>query len=359
MDDQLMRFDAFMRHALYDRESGYYNKGPERVGKAGDFFTSVSVGDLFGRLLCRRFHELWMSMGRPDSFLVVEAGANDGRLAADIITEAGALSSGFSQAIRYIIIEPLESLHAVQRKTTDGRAAIVSSARNCPRGKGVYFANELLDAFPVRIAEIRQGSWRERYVRMGASPSWELLSLREGEGPPVPPSGYPEGYITEWFDGYDAFISDIEPLLEEGLYLFIDYGRDRGDYYSAKRSEGTLRTYHRHSRTDDPLIHIGEQDITADVDFTAVALEAKSHGLVPALYLEQAHWLTSVARPWLLNLETNPLPPEKFRKEIGQFQTLTHPRHMGFKFKVLELFKGPVRLPDLLFQRTGIDVLGI
>lgn len=357
--EQLTRFDEFMRSALYDEEKGYYVQGAKRVGKEGDFFTSVSVGDLFGHFLCHRLFTLWNDLGTPERFLVIEMGANDGRLAADILNDAAGISPDFSLALQYIIIEPLAAMRSIQEKTTGGKALIVSSVEDVPAGKGAFIANELLDAFPVRMAVVEKGEWREKYVSRSHDYEWITQPLPQGEGPPADPSRLPDGYTTEWTDAYDSFFQRISPLLEEGLFLFFDYGRSEQDYYSPTRSEGTLRTYYRHTRTDNPLIHVGEQDITTDVNFTAAARAAQENGLVPALWTEQAHWLTSIARPWLLDLEKNPPPPEEFRKKIAQFQTLTHPQHMGMQFKVLELFKGKILLPDLLSSRTGISDLGL
>lgn len=354
----LRRFDDFMRFALYDEAEGYYTRGPLHVGKAGDFFTSVSVGDLFGQLLCRRFLLLWESMGRPSPFLITELGANDGRLASDILDEAERLQPEFSASLRYTLIEPLSRLWEIQKKTTRGRVEIVEKAEQAPRGKGVVFGNELLDAFPVRMAVVREGEWREKYVRSTPRPSeedlleWEERPLPPHEGPPVSAAGLPEDYTTEWQDGYPAFFREIAPLLEEGLFLFIDYGRNTADYYAPHRTEGTLRTYYRHERTDNPLLHRGEQDITADVDFTTAARCAKAAGLAPQLFVEQAHWLTSLARPWLLEIEKNPPPPEEFRKLMRQFSTLTHPRQMGCLFHVLELASGPRRPFPLIAPRN-------
>lgn len=353
----LISFREFMHRALYDETSGYYTQGASHIGKEGDFFTSVSVGDLFGRLLCRRFLTLWEDMSCPSEFHIIEMGANNARLANDILDEALLLSASFAQAIRYTIIEPLPSLRKIQAEATGGRAKILASTPARSLGKGVFFANELLDAFPVRMAIIQEGKWMERMITDTCPYEWDTSPLPAGEAPPADPSLLPEGYITEWVDNYNEFFGNIAPLLDEGLFLFIDYGRTRADYYSPARKEGTLRTYYRHTRTDDPLIHVGEQDITADVDFTTVAEEAGKHDLFPGLYLEQAHWLTSIAREWLLNLEKSSLPPEKMRKDIAQFQTLTHPQHMGLSFKVLELFKGPKLLPPLLFPRTGVKEL--
>lgn len=356
----LLRFDQFMSRALYDGECGYYTQGPRHVGKDGDFFTSVSVGALFGSLLCRRFFLFWDGMGRPDELPVIEMGANDGRLACDILDEAGRMYPDFAAALRYTIIEPLAALHPVQKKMTGGRVRIVSSAEEAasPGRDGIVFGNELLDAFPVRMAVIRGGRWHEQYVRIaGEFPSgecsWEEVPLAEGEGPPVSAGCYGEGYLTEWVDDWDAFWKTTMTLVKSGLFLFLDYGRNEQDYYTISRSSGTLRTYYRHTRTDDPLIHVGEQDITVDVNFTAVAEAAQRAGAQVSLFADQAQWLTTLAKPWLLSLERDSsLSPAEMRKAVAQFQTLTHPSHMGTRFHVLELSRGKVPSFSLLVPRS-------
>lgn len=352
----LLRFDEFMRRALYDEAWGYYTQGPSHVGKKGDFFTSVSVGDLFGRLLCRRFYLFWEKAGCPEEFPVIEMGANDGQLACDILDEAAKSDPRFSEALRYYIIEPLSALRVVQRERTGGRVLVVASAEelDCRDCTGIVFGNELLDAFPVRMAVVRQGVWKEKYVRvLSEFPEgecfWEECPLPEEECPLVPADDLPEGYVTEWCDGWDSFWQSTSRLIKSGLFLFIDYGRNQADYYDKSRSAGTLRTYYQHTRTDNPLLHIGNQDITADVNFTAVAESAEQLGVNASLFADQGQWLTALARPWLLSLEKKMLADTvQFRKEISRFQTLTHPGQMGMRFRVLELTKSDFPSLELL-----------
>ena len=376
----LLRFDDFMQEALYHPSEGYYTKGPKHVGKEGDFFTSVSVGSLFGELLCERFFLLWESLGKPDLFLVYELGANDGTLCADILQAAQKKEQAFAQALAYSIIEPLERLHPIQREKTQGKATIFSSLQEAknryPQSKGIVFGNELLDAFPVRLARYTPAGWQELFVeksdnntppatskKASLAYSWQEAPLEKDSSFPLSSLDYPLGYTTEWQDGLPSFFAQVEGLLEEGLFLFIDYGRNERSYYAPERQEGTLRTYYQHQRTDNPLLHVGEQDITADVNFTAVARAASKQGLKAQLFVEQAHWLTSLARPLLLAWEKELAhsPEEKtrkaYQKRIAQFQTLTHPSHMGTLFHVLELSKKTNSLWPLLSQRTGETTL--
>lgn len=355
------RFDQFMQEALYHPERGYYTQGEHNVGKKGDFFTSVSVGNLFGHLLCQRFFSVWQECGKPNPFYIAELGGNNGQLAADILDYAPQLSPEFSQSIDYTLIEPLTILHTTQHNTTRNRARSVHSITEAPIGTGVVFGNELLDAFPVRLATVRKNTWHELYVHTAenTSPVWEEdttpLPTQEGQCPPCHAATLPEGYTTEWNDTMDSFFEDIVVLRPQGLFLFIDYGRPQHDYYSPQRTQGTLRTYHQHTRTDNPLINVGEQDITADVNFTQVALAAQKQGLTPLIFTDQAHWLTSLAKPSLLMWQT--LPTEERMRRITQFQTLTHPTHMGHQFHILELAAGKISPPPLIGNRTPLGAL--
>ncbi|MFM8886090.1 MAG: SAM-dependent methyltransferase [Chthoniobacterales bacterium] len=154
-------FDEFMAAALYDPRHGYYASGKSRTGKGGDFFTSVSVGPVFGKLLAAQFLEMRAHLGNPENFTLVEQGANDGQLLADI------LAAWTGPLPRVIVIEPIETLRAVQRKTLARWSTCVSHVAQeseLAEFEGVFFANELLDAFPVKIFVRESGCWFERRV---------------------------------------------------------------------------------------------------------------------------------------------------------------------------------------------------
>jgi SAM-dependent MidA family methyltransferase len=146
---------------------------------------------------------------------------------------------------------------------------------------------------------------------------------------------FPEGYRTEIRTCYRDFLAPLAGALSSGLMIWIDYGFPREDYYHPGRTEGTLRTFSRHRAGDDPLAHPGEADITAHVDFTAVAEAAQSLGWRQTLLRDQGRWLTDICRDWLLEMEGSPQPAL-----LRQFQTLMHPAHLGAKFHALELSRG-------------------
>lgn len=332
-----------MAAALYDPGLGYYARETRQVGREGDFFTSVSVGPLFGGLLARRFLREWESLGSPDRWRVIECGAHDGALAADVLDAIRRLSPPAFAALEYVIPEPLPLLQVAQRETL---AAFCDTARFVNRPDelseeplpGVAFGNELLDALPFHVVRWDGNIWRE--CRVTTFPdggfAWErdhqiddprLLAALELLG-----KDFPENYQTEVRTNYGDFLGPLTHCLSSGLLLWPDYGFARPEYYHPDRTSGTLRTFSRHKAGEDPLTTPGEIDITAHVDFTAVAEAAIALGCEPLVFHNQGAWLTANARDWLLSLEGNP-DPALFR----QFRTLTHPAHLGGSFHVLEL----------------------
>lgn len=347
-----------MALALYDEERGYYAGGRNRVGRDGDFFTSVSVGRTFGRIVTERFYRLWEDLDRPVHFLCIEFGANDGAFAEDVLETAQREYPEFYACLDYVIVEPLSRNRSIQGNRLGDRARIVEHMEDVEAGEGVVFGNELFDAFPARMLRVHEGQWEEAYVVPSNDEipedardfSWKgELSYQYEKLDPQPPShemppasSLPEGYVTEWQASYSEFWAKAVNLLTRGLFVFIDYGRTQTSYYEPGRREGTLRTYDKHTRTDNPLACVGERDITVDVNFSALAraaLMAGDKNLSLATFTDQAHWLISLAAPLLRRMESRGealRSPEAYRTFVAQFQTLVHPTHMGMQFHVLE-----------------------
>lgn len=363
--DQISRkgtlpFPEFMAAALYHPELGYYAREPWQVGRGGDFFTSVSVGPLFGELLARRFLKEWHAIGVPDRWRIIECGAHDGTLAADILGAIERLEPTAFAALEYVIPEPLLRLRVAQEKTLAAFSECVRiiddprelSANSLP---GVVFGNELLDALPFHVVERKDGRWHECRVTLGAGGfAWEngeitapglheALDLLEGD--------FSEGYRTEIRTNFREFLEPLIRCLTTGLLVWPDYGFARPEYYHPARMQGTLRTFSKHRAAEDPLVGVGEIDITAHVDFTSLAEAALTLGAVPAAFQNQGAWLTETGRDWLLSLEGNP-DPEKLR----QFQTLTHPAHLGGCFHVIEIAWNQ---PDKTSSTTDLHRLGL
>ena len=345
-------FADFMALALYEPGLGYYARESRQVGRGGDFFTSVSVGPLFGELLARRFLSEWHESGTPARWRIIECGAHDGTLACDILSSLARLDPRAFAAVEYVIAEPLANLQAAQRLALDpfsNKIRLLSTLDEVFADPltGIAFGNELLDALPFHVVEWRDGVWYECRVAMTVEQKflWEnhhaiiepaRLAVLAGLG-----NDFPEGYRTEIRTN---FINLLEPLirsLSSGLLLWLDYGFARPEYYHPDRSTGTLRTFSKHRAAENPLTAPGEIDITAHVDFTSVAEAALTLGCYPTTFRSQGSWLTSQARDWLLAQEGNS-DPSSFR----QFQTLTHPAQLGASFHVLEISwnQGPRQL---------------
>lgn len=334
-------FPEFMAAALYESGLGYYARDPRRIGRHGDFFTSVSVGPLFGELLARHFLRYWRSAGNPDRWRVIECGAHDGTLAADVLAALARLDPHALAALEYTIPEPLDSLHAAQHRTLLPFARNVRLLRS-PHSlatdplPGIAFGNEVLDALPCHIVEWRAERWLECRVGLsGEDFIWQsaeitdpalLCSLAAISGP------FPDGYRSEVRTGLTAFLAPLVRALDHGAMLWLDYGFERADFYQPGRTRGTLRTFASHRAGENPLADPGAVDITAHVDFTALADAARSLGGHPSPLRSQGAWLTATARDWLLAHEGNP-----DATLLRQFHTLTHPAHLGAAFQVMEI----------------------
>ena len=336
-------FPDFMANALYHPEWGYYARGTRQVGRDGDFFTSVSVGPVFGELLARRMLDWWHAAGQPVPWRIIESGAHDGTLAADILSALQRLAPQAFAALEYAIPEPLPLLRAVQQeklRSFAGRVRVLASpvALAAEPLPGIAFGNEVLDALPFQVIEWRSGRWHA--CRVGCDSAGEFCWVL-GELPPEAAlattlaalgADFPEGYRTEIRADHAAFISPLLGALVHGRLLWFDYGFAQPDYYHPARTTGTLRTFARHRADENPLLCPGEIDITAQVDFTAVAAICLALGGRLAAFRTQAAWLTAVARPWLLAMEGQP-----DASLLRQFQTLTHPAQLGTRFQVLEI----------------------
>lgn len=335
-----------MELALYHPEAGYYTCDPasgkaagfRTVGREGDFYTSVSVGETFGFLLAEAILREWrLRFGEPESFVIVEQGAHDGRLARDILT---ALARFPGVAWEYRIIEPREILRPILAETLEGLPVrIVASAAEARARKGVFLCNELLDALPVDCLIFSDGRWQEEWigsvdtglnrVNRPIRPSYAVFAESFGKE-------YPEGYRTEICPGLGAWMGDVADLFESGLWWIIDYGHEAADLRDPARNEGSLRAFRGQQRVEDVLANPGGQDLTADVDFSRLGELARAEGLEVLRFTDQHHFLVEAAGPWLKAIDGTP-PDAATRKRLRQFQTLTHPAMMGRQFKVMEL----------------------
>ena len=348
--DLSIPFSEYMETVLYHPELGYYAPSHgNRVGRNGDFFTSVSVGETFGLILAHRIHAQWHDLYEKSSeFIIVEQGANDGALAIDILAALREVDSNFSEIVRYYIVEPREGfsetlVDQLSERGWSENIEIVPGIQQIPKSKGIFLCNELLDAFPFNCVIREGGVWTERRVGIAYDEGglrWKTSPLKGPESDFFVglEGDFPEGYRTEYCPGIDSWMQDVAKLFDRGEWWIIDYGYEEVDYYSPERTSGTMRCYRNHRATENPFEAPGEIDITAHVNFSRVERSAKSAGLKVDAFTDQHHFLIDSARPWLHRLEGK-TPDAEIAKKLRQFQTLTHPSMMGQQFKVMTLSK--------------------
>lgn len=359
-----LQFDRFMELALYHPTGGYYTQIGEhpQTGRSGDFFTSVSVGPLFGRLLARQFFQMWQVLGSPGLFGIAEQGAHDGRLACDILEWCRWETPEFFKAIRYGIVEPSQAARIAQQKLAEKTGVAGSltwfdnpaSLREWP--VGIFFSNELVDAFPVRVIIYHSGQWLEKRVGMGESNAlvWvtqaiedrELAEVVEAISPPLV-----EGYTTEINLSARGWMKEVASVVKRGYMLTIDYGFSASLYYAPFRTGGTLTAYSNHRRTEEVLVDPGVRDITAHVDFTALAYAGESAGLKTLGFVDQQRFLMGIAKDELSGASG---PRAHIEENLRAWNTLTHPEYLGTRFHALLQAKdAPANLDGLQFARPG------
>lgn len=339
-------FSDFVELALYHPEHGYY-ASPERrkVGRRGDFYTSVSVGELFGFLLGEKIVAAWkehFDSGTP--FVIIEQGAHDGQLASDILSALVVNERVDTNQITYRIVDPRSETRAFLRERfADSKipVEIVGTLEEARAAQGIFLCNELLDAFPFDRVMFSDGEWNNlRVTRHEGALAWTAGDLAPEQKPLLEKceGEYPEGYVTEICPALFPWMKETGQFFDKGLWWIIDYGYGADDYFAPRRKTGTLRCYRDHQVTEDPFSFPGETDITAHVNFTHLREAAKANGLEWRKFTDQHHFLVDAAKSWLLSIEGKAAERE-FAKQLRQFQTLTHPSLMGQQFKVAELGK--------------------
>ena len=348
-----MSFARFMDRALYEPGLGYYARNQNPTGKSGDFITSVTVGACFGQLLAEQIYEFWTLVGQPREFHLVEQGANQGQLMNDIVMRLRSAHPECAKQIVCHFIEPLDSLQAKQSQLLPD-AVFHREVPEFIGEYGVYFCNELIDAFPVTRVRWNGERWREMMIDVDAANSFvwteqDTPAADEAGKTEIPTVTFAQDFTTEFCPSLRRWTKSISSLFNCGLWVVIDYGLIAEEYHSAARPDGTLRGYQNHQMvTDDFLSNPGEIDLTAHVNWTTLETAAQSNGMTVLGWVDQMRFLTALAEPMLKEMETvGKMPPERL-VWLRQFQSLTHPGHMGTKFQVMILGKGCENLPRLL-----------
>ncbi len=338
-------FDAFMAAALYDSQDGYYAKEISRTGKHGDFFTSVSLGPIFGRLLAAQFAQMWEALGKPKDFTLVEQGANDGRLLDDILTAFE--HDNFEYRPTAFLVEPLPKRRQAQEKTLQRwapRVRWVSHEMDLPKFTGIFFANELLDAFPVQLLTRRDDDWYERRVGHDGEKFVFIETLltdsaRRRAAQALPISAECARFDTEICPSLAGWMRTMASKLQRGWMLLVDYGHPASARYHPARANGSLAAYCHHTRRENPLDAPGEQDLTTHVDFTAVAHAGEEAGLQLVGFTDQHHALAALVEKVFPPMAAAPLDPDA-AKEMRALRQLLHPESMGTSFKFLAFSQG-------------------
>lgn len=345
--DGWISFARYMELALYAPDLGYYSGGAAKLGKDGDFTTAPEITPLFGQTLAHIVSEL-MVQSTPQ---VLEFGAGTGKLAVDILTECAAAGITVEQ---YCIVELSGELRARQQQALAEFPQVTWLDDFPPAFSGVVLGNEVLDAMPVSLVVKRDAGWLERGVSIEAGRfvfvdrccDVELVAqIPEAENLPV-------GYVTEVHPIAVGFMRSLASMFDAGFEqsgkggaaVLLDYGFPAGEYYLDQRAMGTLMCHYRHHSHDDPFYLPGLQDITAHVDFSAMAYAAVRSGLEMVGYMSQAGFLLAGGLAERL-LQTSPTDVVRYLPQTNAVQRLTSPAEMGELFKVLVVGKNVV-LPD-------------
>ncbi len=336
-------FSRYMELCLYDPEHGYYSRNAEQFGKAGDFYTSSDVHKVFGRLLARQFEEMWRVLGSPQRIELIELGPGRGLFAQDVLDWSEKKFPDFFRELRYVLVESSPALRERIGETlgdhlASGRAQLgaldaldKTSGRDIPT---IVFANEFFDALPVEIlstggsllVDTRDG----RFLETWAPPSPEELEFLDRY------SVHPEsGERIEVPLAAQRSMDSIAARIHRGFIIAIDYGYTRAEQL-AGRHRGTLKALRRHSISVDPYEAPGEQDITADVNFTALAAAAEKEGMQAQKVVTQSQFLMGIgeANQFADAFEECRLPQERAKVAL-QLKHLVTPAGMGESFQVL------------------------
>ena len=358
-----LRFDEFMQRVLYTPELGYYTAADPILGRSGDFITAPEIAPLFAQCLAR-----WCSVLLPklSTRHLYEVGGGSGTMAVNLLKSLAELSCLPEQ---YILVEVSPVLRARQQALIQTEipqlASRVQWQSVLPDSvNGIIIANELLDAMPVRRFYQDNQGFQEQFVSVAADQlqfiyqpitdtrlQERLQAIERQQGTALPP-----GYLSEVNFMAEDWITHAVQSLQQGVMLLIDYGYPRAIYYHPQRSSGTLVCHYHHSVNTTPLERLGLQDITAFIDFTAIAGAAQQAGADVVGFSTQAHFLLDLGILDLLGAQMQS-QPEKQLEFANQIKRLTLPHEMGEAFKVLALSKKLAEMPPGFGFRNRVEEL--
>jgi len=343
-------FADFMASALYQPGLGYYSAGLRKFGAKGDFITAPEISPLFSQCIAQQCQQILRALGEG---VILEFGAGTGMMAAEILKELNRLDCLPTQ---YLILEISADLRQRQQATLQAHIpellekVQVQWLERLPTSplQGIILANEVLDALPVHRFCVKKSELLEFYVGIKEADisapldsefSWQVLPIRQPKLQAIVEKLSPDladGYISEVNLALPAWLHSVADILAKGLVLLIDYGFPQWEYYHPQRLSGTLMCHYQHHSHDNPLILVGLQDITAHVNFTAVAETAIEAGLSVAGYTSQAQFLLACGLAEKLS-QYEVSDTANYLQAAQQIKTLTLPSEMGELFKVMAL----------------------
>ena len=344
-------FSEFMEVALYHPRGGYYTRGVS-TGTNRDYYTSPGAHPAFGALIAIQLFRMWEVLGRPYVFHAIEMGAGSGLLGRDVVEYAGVLPKAFRQALHYVALDrspchtPSDNRPVVLQRLADSEAPTEGVV-------GCFLSNELVDSFPVHRFQIHGGALKEvyvalqndRFVELLDEPSTPLIDRRIGSLG----LALAEGYRSEVNLEIGPWMRSAAHALGRGFILTIDYGYEAAELYAPYRTDGTLQTYRDQITGADPYRHIGTQDITAHVDFSAIIAEGEVVGVRPVGLCVQATLLSGLGLDrWLQRLRTEKLSQREGYANMMAMRELARPDGLGgFKVLVQEKSTGVTALSQL------------
>ena len=350
-------FVRFMELALYHPQYGYYMRqlngaDHERIGWSGDFYTSSDVYPILGRAIAAQARQMDELLGCPTPFTIVEMGAGKGLLARDCLAAIHAEQDDFASRVRYVLIERSPAMQEQQRQNLApwlSKPGLITWVEDLDglalqSVTGLFFSNELIDAFPVHRIQVTAERTEELYVDYRDERFVACLK-------PLSTAAlaqYLQQLYTTWSEGYRTevnlqamvWMEQVAQRMDRGFVLTIDYGHTAQDLYGPERKNGTFLCYFQQQTNEDPFIRVGEQDMTAHVDFSSLASVGEKQGLHVTGFTNQMSFLMGLGVEEMIG-ELEPESPE-FRAAIH----LLKPDGMGSTFKVLVQHKGMSR-PDL------------
>lgn len=339
--NNFLPFHEYMEQVLYAAGLGYYSAGSRKLGKDGDFVTAPEISSLFSFCLANAIQpavEQWST--------VLEVGAGSGKMAADILLQ---LEKNYCLPEQYFILERSAELRERQQQTIQQQCPHLAERISWPDDfpenfNGIVVANELLDALPVHRVTKQHGQWQELGVQWNDKFDWTYREISQPrlqqrlQDIEAEQGELADGYTTEINLAADDWIHSIASRIGSGFILLIDYGYSQHEYYHLQRKQGTLMCHYRHRSHDDPFVYPGLQDITAHVDFTAVADAALDSCLKVRGYTTQALFLLATGLNELAESMTSDDAGQQLRLAT-EIRRLTLPQEMGESFKVLLLSK--------------------